>query len=85
MMNNEIDEYAAMTSWLGKFAHDLFGSDPTFRLDHVTPTGQHTLKTQVAIGAGSSARFWEMYWVHEWGDWRLDIFVCVRGCDESAR
>lgn len=81
IMKHEIDEYTAMSTWLGPFAHNLFGADPTFRIDHVTVTGPHALKTQVMIGASASARFEEFSWVYEWGDWRIDAFACVRGCD----
>ena len=81
LLDHKIDEHSAMIIWLGRFAHEMFGKEPTFRLDQVTVKTRSSLNTQVMIGVSASSRYWEFEWVYEWGDWRIDAFGCVRGCE----
>jgi len=76
LSEHKIDEQTAMIRWLGQFAHELFGSDPTFKLEQVSAQGK-TAKSRVHVGA---SRYYEFTWIYEWGDWRIDDFECVRGC-----
>ena len=81
LLEHKLDPHTAMVTWLGQFAHDLFGEDPTFKLDQVTASGKNAVRSQLMIGSSAAAQFWQFDWVYEWGDWRLDNFTCVRGCE----
>src|SRR5512140_31251 len=75
------DEQTAMITWLGLFAHELFGEDPTFKLDRVTFRGKNAAHSQIMVGAETASRFYEFDWIYEWGDWRIDTLSCARGCE----
>jgi hypothetical protein len=79
LAERKIDPQAAMTLWLGSFVHNIFGENPTFSLGKVNVTG-NAAQSQIAINSRGSQRYWVLNWVHEWGDWRIDSFSCVRGC-----
>jgi S1-C subfamily serine protease len=79
VMDEKVDMNTAMNYWFGQFANELFGENPTFTVDKVVATGD-TAQSQIMIGSGDAAQYWQFDWVYERGDWRIDGIECVRGC-----
>jgi hypothetical protein len=77
----DADETQLVQAWFGGYVNDLFGDNPTFAVDRVVASGD-SARSEVQVGSGDAAEFWQFDWVFERGDWYIDDFTCQRGCGE---